>query len=38
MINQCLEFNTERLQANLKGVTPNEFGHHANPNFLALVI
>ena len=26
MINQCLEFNNEILQANLKGMTPNEFG------------
>ena len=31
-------YNNERLQANLKGMTPNQFGNHANPNLLPLVI
>ena len=31
-------YNNERLQANLKGMTPFEYGHHANPHLLPLVI
>ena len=31
-------YNNERFQANLKGMTPNQFGNHANPNLLPLVI
>jgi len=31
-------YNNERLQAKLKGMTPNQFGNHANPNLLPLVI
>lgn len=31
-------YNNKRLQANLKGMTPIEFGNHANPNLLPLVI
>ncbi len=31
-------YNNERLQANLKGMTPLEYGHHANPRLLPLVI
>ena len=31
-------YNNERFQVNLKGMTPNQFGNHANPNLLPLVI
>jgi transposase InsO family protein len=31
-------YNNERLQAKLKGMTPNQFRNHANPNLLPLVI
>ena len=31
-------YNNKRLQANLKGMTPVEFGNHANPNLLPLII
>ena len=31
-------YNNERLQAKLKGMTPNQFWNHANPNLLPLVI
>ena len=31
-------YNNERLQAKLKGMTPNQFGNHANPNLLPLII
>lgn len=31
-------YNNERLQANLKGMTPTQFWNHANPNLLPLVI
>lgn len=31
-------YNNKRLQANLKGMTPFEFGNHANPYLLPLVI
>lgn len=31
-------YNNERLQANLKGMTPFEYGHHANPHLLPSVI
>ena len=31
-------YNNERLQANLKGMTPTEFGNHANSNLLPLII
>ena len=31
-------YNNERLQSNLKGMTPNQFGNHAYPNLLPLVI
>ena len=38
-INKYINFyNNERFQANLKGMTPNQFGNHANPNLLPLVI
>ena len=31
-------YNNERFQAKLKGMTPNEFRNHANPNLLPLII
>lgn len=31
-------YNNKRFQANLKGMTPTQFGNHANPNLLPLVI
>ena len=31
-------YNNERFQARLKGMTPNQFGNHANSNLLPLVI
>ena len=31
-------YNNERFQEKLKGMTPTQFGNHANPNLLPLVI
>lgn len=31
-------YNNARFQAKLKGMTPHQFGNHANPNLLPLVI
>ena len=31
-------YNNERFQEKLKGMTPTQFGNHANPNLLTLVI
>lgn len=31
-------YNNERFQENLKGMTPNQFRNHANPNLLPLIV
>lgn len=31
-------YNNERFQGKLKGMTPNQFGNHANPNLLPLIV
>lgn len=31
-------YNNERFQEKLKGMTPNQFGNHANPNLLPLIV
>lgn len=31
-------YNNERFQAKLKGMTPNQFGNHANSNLLPLIV
>lgn len=39
VINKYINFyNNERFQANLKGITTNQFRNHANLNLLPLVI